>query len=148
MDDAEPCPLPTERPGAPLEAVRYDTIHSLWRPRNRSISSEQIRKALVDFWEVVRTIRDRWKIDTSAAKQAEEANKKSELPLLRDRVKSQRDMMETAVKAALEFGHSDVIHMCVPQFLLHTLRESWSYIFFNKISNFITNNALQAWGES
>ena len=106
-------PLPTERPTTPLEAVRYDTVRSLWRPRNRSTSSEQIRKALVDFWEVVRTIRDRWKADTAAVKQAEEAKKNSELPLLRDRVKSQRNMMEAAIKASLQFGHPEIIRMYV-----------------------------------
>lgn len=106
-------PLPAERPTTPLEAVRYDTIRSLWRPKNRSTGSEQIRKALVDFWEVVRTIRDRWKADTAAVKQAEEAKKNSELPLLRDRVRSQRDMMEATIKASLEFGHPDIIRMYV-----------------------------------
>ena len=106
-------PLPTERPSTPLGAVRYDTIRSLWRPKSHSTSSEQIRKALVDFWEVIRTIRDRWKADTAAVKQAEEAKKNSELPLLRDRVKSQRDMMEAAIKASLEFGHPEIIRMYV-----------------------------------
>ena len=110
---SEVSPLPAERPTAPLEAVRYDTVRSLWRPKTRTTSSEQIRKALVDFWEVIRTIRDRWKTDTAAVKQAEEAKKNNELPLLRDRVKNQRDMMESAVKAALHFGHPNIIRMYV-----------------------------------
>lgn len=62
---------------------------------------------------MVRTIRDRWKADTAAVKQAEEAKKNSELPLLRDRVKSQRDMMEATIKASLEFGHPEILRMYV-----------------------------------
>ena len=109
LEVSEPPPLPDKRPSAPLDAVRYDTIKAVWASPSRPADAEEIRNALKNFWEVVRTIRDRWKSDGNALKQAEEAKKRSELPLLKDRVNSQRDMMQSSIKAALEFGHRDVL---------------------------------------
>ena len=109
LEISEPPPIPAKRPDAPLDAVRYDTIKAVWASPNRPADADEIRSALKSFWEVVRTIRDRWKSDGAALKQAEEVKKKSELPLLKERVNSQRDMMQAAIKAALEFGHRDVL---------------------------------------
>jgi hypothetical protein len=110
---AEPSPLPAIRPQAPIEAVRYDTMKSVWLPRNVYAESESIRAGLKDFWEVVKTIRDRWKMDSDAVKQAAEAKKDSELPLLRERVDKQRDMIEAALNTAIEHGHHDVLRAYV-----------------------------------
>lgn len=107
----EPSPLPASRPQEPLQAVRYDTIKAVWFPKKSSPDADRIRAALGDFWEVVRTIRDRWKTDSAAVKQAEETKKEKELPLLRDRVRSQRQMMEIALKTAVEYGHADIIRL-------------------------------------
>ena len=107
----EPSPLPTSRPSEPLQAVRYDTIKAVWLPRNVYAQAQQIRAGLKDFWEVVKTIRDRWKSDNEAVKKAVEAKKESELPTLKQRVKNQRDMMEMALRSALEHGHPDIIRL-------------------------------------
>jgi hypothetical protein len=107
----EPSPLPASRPSEPLQAVRYDTIKAVWLPRNVYAQAEQIRAGLKDFWEVVKTIRDRWKSDNEAVKKAVEVKKDSELPLLKQRVKNQRDMMEMSLRSALEHGHPDIIRL-------------------------------------
>lgn len=107
----DPSPLPPARPSEPLQAVRYDTMKAVWLARNVPAQAEQIRSGLKDFWEVVKTIRDRWKSDSDAVKKATEAKKESEIPLLKDRVKSQRDMMEMALRSALEYGHPDVVRL-------------------------------------
>ena len=107
----EPSPLPTSRPSEALQAVRYDTIKAVWLPRNVYAQAEQIRAGLKDFWEVVKTIRDRWKSDNEAVKKAVETKKESELPLLKQRVKNQRNMMEMALRSALEHGHPDIIRL-------------------------------------
>ena len=113
-DDAtEPTPLPSKRPESPKEATEYDTIKALWRGKRRGVGSESIRKGLVDFWEIVKTIRDRWKADATAVAEAETKNRANELPLLKSRVKDQRDMMEVAFKAALKHGHRDIIELYV-----------------------------------
>ncbi|KAI9710684.1 MAG: hypothetical protein M1820_002517 [Bogoriella megaspora] len=109
LEISEPPPLPPARPETPIGAVRYDTIKAVWASPNRQADAEDIRNGLKNFWEVVRTIRDRWKSDSAALKQAEDAKKNSELPLLKERVKSQRDMMQASVTAALEFGHRDIL---------------------------------------
>jgi hypothetical protein len=114
----EPSPLPTARPQAPIEAVKYDTMKSVWLPRNVYAESESIRAGLKDFWEVIKTIRDRWKMDSDAVKQAAEAKKDSELPLLKERVDKQRDMIEAALKTAIEYGHHDVLRSYVSILLI------------------------------
>jgi len=106
-------PIPATRPTSAMDAVRYDTIKSLWYPPVRSASREEIVQSLEDFWEVVRTIRDRWKSDTSAVRDAEEAKKVNEIPLLKERVSRQREMLETALRSALEAGHQDVVEQYV-----------------------------------
>lgn len=110
-DVPEPSPLPPARPSEPLQAVRYDTMKAVWLPRNVAAQAEQIRSGLKDLWEVVKTIRDRWKSDNDAVKKATEAKKDSELPLLKDRVKNQRSMMEMALRSALEYGHPDIVRL-------------------------------------
>jgi hypothetical protein len=110
LEVAEPSPLPATRPQAPIDAVRYDTMKSVWLPRNVYAQSELIRAGLKDFWEVIKTIRDRWKTDSDAVKRAA---KDSELPLLRERVDKQREMIEVALKAAIEYGHHDVLRAYV-----------------------------------
>ncbi|KAK8255628.1 hypothetical protein HDK77DRAFT_39408 [Phyllosticta capitalensis] len=106
----EPSPLPAVRPTEMLQRVRYDTIKALWRPRNLPVSAEDIRIAIRDFWEIVSTIRNRFKGDKQALQDAEE-KKMRDLDQLRDRVKDQRDQFEMAVKCALEHGHPGIIRL-------------------------------------
>jgi hypothetical protein len=110
-EEAEPSPLPAARPPQPLEGVRYDAMKAVWLPRNRSAEAQQIRTGLKDFWEVVRTIRDRWKTDNEAVKRAIDTKKDGEVPMLKDRVNNQRNMLEVALRAALEHGHPDIIRL-------------------------------------
>ena len=107
----EPTPLPSKRPDDPKGAVEYDTIKALWRPKRRTVDGQDLRKALGAFWDVVKTIRDRWKIDANAVTEAEEKKRVGELPLLRSRVKDQRDMIESAFKAALKYSHKGILEL-------------------------------------
>lgn len=110
-DEGEVSPLPAKRPEGLKEATEYDTIKALWRPKRKSIGSESIRKGLGEFWEIVKTIRDRWKLDVSAVQEAEVKKRTNELPLLQSRVKDQRDMMEVAFKTALKHGHRVIVEL-------------------------------------
>ena len=105
----EKSPLPATRPLKAVDAVRYDTIKAVWFPRNKFAENARILKGLADLWEVIRTIRDRWKSDRDAVKKALELKQESELPLLRERVDKQLEMMETVLSAAVEFGHPDLL---------------------------------------
>ena len=106
-------PLPATRPVRALEAVKYDTIKTLWRVPYRSVESDDIRKGLTQFWDIVRTVRDRWKSDTAAVKEAEDAKKANEVDLLKERVMNQRDMLEAALMTAVTEGHRDIIEQYV-----------------------------------
>nr|POF01153.1 hypothetical protein CFP56_21101 [Quercus suber] len=110
-EDAGGSPLPTKRPDSPKAATEYDTIKALWRSKRKTVDSESLRKGIVDFWEIVKTVRDRWKADQTALSDAEEKKRTGELPLLRSRVKDQRDMMETAFKTALKHGHKGILEL-------------------------------------
>jgi hypothetical protein len=100
----EKSPLPAVRPQKAVEAVQYDTMKAVWLPRNKFAENERILKGLSELWEVVRTIRDRWKSDRDAVKKAI-----GELPLLKERVEKQVEMMEAVLSAAIEFGHNDLL---------------------------------------
>ncbi|TKA57900.1 hypothetical protein B0A55_12977 [Friedmanniomyces simplex] len=110
-EDLESSPLPSKRPDSLKGGVEYDAMKALWRPKRKAINSDDIRKGIVDFWEVVKTIRDRWKTDAAAVTEAEKKNRQGELPLLRSRVKDQRDMIEVALKAALKHGHRSIVEV-------------------------------------
>lgn len=111
-DDLAGAPLPSKRPEDSAKgAVEYDTIKALWRNRRKTIDASSIRKGLGDFWEVVKTIRDRWKADTQAVQDAEAKKRVGDLALLKGRVKDQRDMLEVAFRAALKHGFKSIIEL-------------------------------------
>ncbi|KAK5114595.1 hypothetical protein LTR85_010172 [Meristemomyces frigidus] len=110
-EDMEGSPLASKRPDNPKDAVEYDTIKALWRPKRKAVDSASLKKGIVDFWEIVKTIRDRWKIDAAAVTDAETKKRIGELPLLKSRVKDQRDTIESAFKAALKHGHRSVVEL-------------------------------------
>lgn len=46
-------------------------------------------------------------------KKAKEAKKVNDVPLLEERVDKQREMLQIALKAAIEFGHAEIIEKYV-----------------------------------
>jgi hypothetical protein len=111
-DDLAGAPLPAKRPEESVkDAVEYDTIKALWRNRRKSVDATSIRKGLGDFWEVVKTIRNRWKTDIQAVEEAEAKGRVNDLALLRSRVKDQRDMLEVAIRTALKHGFKSIIEL-------------------------------------
>jgi hypothetical protein len=110
-DDDEASPLPPRKPEDQKGCIEYDTIKALWRNKRKNISSDSFKQALVDFWDIVKTIRDRWKLDSTAYTEAEEKKRAAELPLLRSRVKDQRDMIEVAFRTALKHGHRGIVEL-------------------------------------
>lgn len=111
--EPEKFPLPGARPQDAIGATRYDAAKAVFLPRNVYAENEAIKTGLKNFWNLTKTIRERWNKDSDAVREATEAKKDSELPMLKDRVKSQRDMMEAALNTAIEFGHKDLIHAYV-----------------------------------
>lgn len=110
-DDDEDSPLPAKRPDSPKAGVEYDVIKAVYRNKRKILDNATIAKGLADFWDIIKIIRDRWKADTAAVTDAEEKKKVGDLPLLKSRVKDQRDMMEAAFKAAVRHGHRRIIEL-------------------------------------
>ncbi|KAF2276919.1 uncharacterized protein EI97DRAFT_325221 [Westerdykella ornata] len=109
-DEDEESPLPATRPDDPHQAVRYDVIKASWFPRAYPVSSDKIKRSLSELWEVLNTIQKRWRADSKAVAEAEEKKKTGELPVLKSRVSSQRDLLHSALNSALEFTHPDVLY--------------------------------------
>lgn len=107
-EDESDTPLPAVRPDSLNEGIEYDTIKAVWRSKRTNVQSATIKTGLAAFWEIVKTIKDRWRADAEALKMAEEKKRLSELPLLKSRVKDQRDMIETAFRTALKYGHKAI----------------------------------------
>ena len=104
-------PIPAARPTAPKDAVRYDTIKSLWRPAtpNQAMGEQSIRQGMNEFFEVVNTIGDRWKADCEDVKKAQDQNESRQVPVFKQRVVDQRELMEVAMDAALGHGYPEII---------------------------------------
>lgn len=109
-EDEEPSPLPASRPDEPHAAVCYDIIKATWYPRKSQPGPEKIKTSMRDIWEVLNTIQKRWRADSKAVSDAEEQKKIGELPVLKSRVASQRDLLQSALKAALDHAHPDVLY--------------------------------------
>ncbi|KAG9184925.1 hypothetical protein G6011_11755 [Alternaria panax] len=108
--EEEEMPLPETRPEDPDAAVRYDVVKATWHPSSSSPSSDNIKKSMREIWDVLDTIHKRWRADSKAVTEAEEQKKIGELPVLKSRVTSQRDLLKSALEAALEFSHPDVLY--------------------------------------
>ncbi|KAG9388225.1 c-x8-c-x5-c-x3-h type zinc finger protein [Pyrenophora tritici-repentis] len=109
-EEEEQMPVPASRPEDPDAAVRYDVIKATWYPSTSVPSSDQIKTSMREIWEVLNTIQKRWRADTKAVTEAEEQKKTGELPVLKSRVTSQRDLLKSALGAALESAHPDVLY--------------------------------------
>ena len=107
----ETAPLPATRPDDPRGSTEYATIQAVWRPRAKPPSPDSIRKGVAEFWEIAKTIRDRWKADGNAVAEAQKNAQKNQLPLLQSRVEDQRNMLEACFRVALKHGHRSVIEM-------------------------------------
>jgi hypothetical protein len=106
----EASPLPATRPDEPHPAIQYDIIKATWFPRKDQPPSDKIKGSLRDFWEVLNTIQKRWRADSKAVSEAEEKKLTGELPVLKSRVTSQRDLLQTALRSTLEYAHPDVLY--------------------------------------
>jgi hypothetical protein len=109
-EEEEEMPIPASRPEDPDAAVRYDVVKATWHPSTSSPSSEKIKISMREVWEVLNTIQKRWRADSKAVSEAEEQKKTGELPVLKSRVTSQRDLLKSALEAALQSAHPDVLY--------------------------------------
>jgi hypothetical protein len=108
-EEPEISPLPAQRPDDPREGVRYDTIKALWESRHTGIVADRIRTGMVEFNEVVQTVKNRWKADSLALTDAIDRKRNSELPLLKSRVNDQLETLKVVLQTAIDHGNRDIM---------------------------------------
>ncbi|KAI4720410.1 hypothetical protein E4T48_03350 [Aureobasidium sp. EXF-10727] len=108
-EEPEVSPLAAQRSDDPREGVKYDTIKALWESRHTSVVADRIRTGMVEFNEVVQTVKNRWKADSLALTDAIDRKRNGELPLLRSRVNDQLEMLKIALQTAMEHGNRDIM---------------------------------------
>ncbi|CAD0112381.1 unnamed protein product, partial [Aureobasidium uvarum] len=108
-EEPEASPLPAQRSDDPREGVKYDTIKALWESRHTSVVADRIRTGMVEFNEVVQTVKNRWKADSLALTDAIDRKRNGELPLLRSRVNDQLEMLKIALQTTMDHGNRDIM---------------------------------------
>lgn len=109
----EPSPLPPTRPDDPEGAAEYDALKAVWAPRNRRPNVEKIKSALVAFKDVVKSVRDEWKTQSQAMKEAENKSENDKAAELKQKVVLQRRVMDVVVRTTLEKGHPVIVEKYV-----------------------------------
>ncbi|KAF7529075.1 hypothetical protein PCG10_008845 [Penicillium crustosum] len=105
----EPSPIPPTRPTEPEAAAQYDTLQAVWSPRNKWPGPEKVKSALVAYKELVKSLRDAWKEQVQAMKLAENQDDNQKATKLKERVISQRRIMDKIATTTLEMGHPNIV---------------------------------------
>ncbi|KAI9823135.1 MAG: hypothetical protein M1832_002578 [Thelocarpon impressellum] len=102
--EQERAPLPAQRPEAPVDAIKYDTIKTLWRPSRRLLKGDEIKNGLGEYWQIIKPIRDAW-----GALDKAEAEKKGDIESVKKQIDQQRSLAAASVSAAVQHGHKDIL---------------------------------------
>lgn len=105
----EASPLPTNRPADPSKAIEYDVIKAVWARKNVGLSGTVIRTALGEYWNIFKTIRDKWKGKTTSLQQAIEKKDQVGIKTYERRVVESRRLLESCISLTLKHGHPDII---------------------------------------
>ena len=109
----EPSPVPTNRPVDPNKAIEYDVIKAVWAKKNVGLSGTVIRTALGEYWNIFKTIRDKWKGKTTSLQQAIEKKDQVSIKSYERRVIESRRLLESCISLTLKHGHPDIIEKYV-----------------------------------
>ncbi|KAF6218492.1 hypothetical protein HO133_005841 [Letharia lupina] len=105
----EPSPLPANRPADPSKAIEYDVIKAVWARKNVGLSGTVIRTALGEYWNIFKTIRDKWKAKTTSLQQAIEKKDQASIKTYERRVVESRRLLESCISLTLKHSHPDII---------------------------------------
>lgn len=105
----EPSPIPAVRPIEPIAAAVYDTLQAVWSPRNKRVSADKVKNGLMAFKEIIKTLRDSWKDQVQAMKNAENQGDNDKAAELRKGVILQRQTMDKIMTTAMEMGHPVIV---------------------------------------
>ena len=114
----EVSPLPATRPADPNKAIEYDVIRAVWAKKNVGLSGTVIRTALGEYWNIFKTIRDKWKNKTTSLQQAIEKKDQNGIKTYDRRVFESRRLLESCINLTLKHGHPDIIERYVDFLIL------------------------------
>ncbi len=114
VEPEEVSPLPATRPNDPSKATEYDLVKAVWAKRSVALSSTIIRAALGEYWAILKSIRDKWKLEMTALGQAEENKNQTRVVEHERRALNQRRLLESCVRLTLKHGHRDIVEKYVP----------------------------------
>ena len=107
--DAEPSPLPPQRPKDPVKAMEYDVIKVMWYKWKAQLTGSMIRGALGSFWDLVKPVRDAWKAEYNSITEAEAKNDKVKVEQHKSNANRHRKILESAIQATAQHGHPDLV---------------------------------------
>ncbi|KAJ5930126.1 Zinc finger CCCH-type [Penicillium verhagenii] len=110
----EPSPIPAVRPTEPIAAAVYDTLVAVWSPRNMRVPADKVKNGLMAFKEIIKSLRDSWKDQVQAMKNAENQGDNDKAAQLRQSVIQQRQIMDKIMTTAMEMGHPVIVEKYVP----------------------------------
>ena len=106
-------PLPSTRPTEPGRAIEYDVIKVVWSQYNKHVTGANIRTALGAYWTLLKPIRDEWKTEITTMQEAEAKGQQAKVDHHKSRSVAQRQILEHAIRATVEHGHTDIVEKYV-----------------------------------
>ncbi|KAL8895989.1 MAG: hypothetical protein Q9192_003331 [Flavoplaca navasiana] len=105
----EPSPLPPTRPIDPMKGIEYDVVKAVWAKRRVILSGAVIRTALSEFWNAIKSLRDKWKGEVTILQQANEKKEKAKMIEYDQRATKYRRLLDSCMRLTLKHGHPDII---------------------------------------
>ena len=106
-------PLPAVRPTEPEKAIEYDVTKVVWSRYDKHITGADIRTALGAYWTLIKPIRDEWKTEITAMQEAEAKDQQAKVEYHKSRSLVQRRMLEHAIRATVDHGHTEIVEKYV-----------------------------------
>ena len=103
-DEPKPALLSDGPSTTPEGKAIFDAVTAVWSPRNKPSNPEKVRDGLALFSDTIRNLRDTWKAKNESFQQAELANSPTASDL-KIAVARQRNILETAIRQSVEYGH-------------------------------------------
>jgi hypothetical protein len=106
----EQSPLPLERPTDPLKAMEYDMIKALWYSSTEYPPDHVLISSMEEFSRLFFKLRDDWKKSVESWKAAlENKNPRAEVAALKAAIVKQRELIDVAVNAAVQYGSPAIL---------------------------------------
>ena len=105
----EPSPLPASRPSDPKKAMEYDVVKCVWARKRVNLTGDAIRKALGEYWNIVKRIREAWKAEILAMQEAEGQKNETQAAQRKARAAEQGQILARILSLTFEHGHRDIV---------------------------------------